>query len=100
MNLTQLEEIKTEAFYWVEFHISILNQFAEYQSYVLKCKRCTQNVKLWFIGCKQTVDESSGVLAGEGTPPPQLAIIGGRKNEKGRRSHAEFWKWENAFEKI
>jgi hypothetical protein len=38
-----------------------------------------------------------------GARPPQLAILGGgAKMKRGRRSHAEFWKWvgKNAFEKI
>jgi hypothetical protein len=60
MNLIQLEEIKTEAFYWEEFYISpepICCMSIHY--YVLKCKRCrpTQDVKDWFAGCKQTEDD-------------------------------------------
>jgi hypothetical protein len=58
MNLKQLEEVKTEAFYRVESHIGTEPICWVSTSYALKYKRCARDVKtLWFTRCKQTVDD-------------------------------------------
>jgi hypothetical protein len=45
--MIQLEEIKTKAFYWVEFHISILNQFAEQRKWTSLYTKALQNNPHW-----------------------------------------------------
>jgi hypothetical protein len=68
MNLIQLEEIKTEAFYWVEFHITSTEPIC----WVFTSRRTKMQTlytgrknSLWFTRYKQTVDDveiSHGIL--------------------------------------